>query len=197
MFKSICIERQFGSGGRAIGKILSQTLGYAFFDSKLVDMAAGINHDLAAKEDEEFVNPWRYIPGSFGVTPEAFGHTGPEQMFHRQERIIREEAEKQNCIFVGRCAAQALENSDAEKISLFIYAPVDWRIDRLIKTEGYYDEKEAYSRMRKKDRDRYNYFKYHTGQIYNDPTNYDLCVNSSVLGINGSAKFLVDYINFR
>lgn len=201
MTNAICISRLYGSGGRAIGELLSKELNYKFYDSKLVDLAAqkgAIPLTDAKDYDEQALNPWLYTPSYFGFyTDDISDYSNPVKMFKLQAEVIREKALEGNSIFVGRSADAILEDtSNVNMVSIYIYAPEDWRIKRLLKTEGYKNEKEAFMAMRKIDKQRINYYNYNTGREYLDPVNYDLCVNSSYLGIKKTAQFLKDYINF-
>lgn len=206
MYKSISISREFGSGGRAIGKLLAKKLGYKYFDNKLVDLAAkkaGMPLGQAKKADETPLNPWFYAPIFGSIYNINSDQSDPERLFRFETEVIREEARKNNCVFVGRSADYALENEkEVELLSYFVYAPQDWRIRRLIETEGFKDDREALSALNKKDKQRKNYYNYFTGREYNDPNNYDLCIDSSFLGIEKTADFLESttkylYDNFR
>lgn len=196
---SIYIARQFGSGGRAIGKLLAKKLNYHFFDSKLVDLAAekgNLSYESANAADEKSLNPWLYT-STYSNVQYNTGHSDPERLYKLQSEIIREKAEKENCIFVGRCADAVLEDiPDIKLLSLYICAPLDWRIKRLMRTEGFGSEKETIAAMRKKDRQRKNYYNYYTGREYTDPSNYDLCLNSAYLGIERSTDFLKTYVSY-
>lgn len=200
MNKIICISRDYGSGGRAIGECLAKSLNYKFFDSKLVDLAAEkgmMSKDQVKLNDETAVNPWLYTPLYTGVYSEFMSNSGPERLFNLQSEIIKEQASKYNCIFVGRSADVVLENEDVDLVSLYIYAPAEWRMNRLIKTENYQSERDALVAMHKKDKQRKNYYNYYTGREYGNPVNYDLCVNSSVLGIKKSADFIEDFLKLK
>lgn len=194
MNKAISISREFGSGGRAIGKLLAEELGFNFFDNKLVRLAAkrsGLSLDSALKADEKAINPWLYTPSVLGGLYSTIYDSDSERMYRVEQDIIREEAQKGNCVFVGRSANQALSHfKDVQLVSYFIYAPEDWRLKRVIETEGFKNEKEALHALRKKDRQRKNYYNYFTGEEYTNPLNYDLCVDSSYLGIEKTAELL-------
>lgn len=197
--KSICIARQFGSGGHAIGKLVAEKLGYTFYDRKLVDLAAdkgNLSLQSAEKADEQAVNPWLYTPLSSGAYPGLTAQTAPERMFQLQSEIIIDEARRENCVFVGRSADAILEDEqDVELLSLFIYAPRVYRIQRLIETEGY-TKNEAIAGMKKKDRQRKNYYNYYTGREHGEPENYDICLDSSYLGIERTAELICSIAEF-
>ena len=195
--RAICIDRQFGSGGHAIGELVSDKLGYSFYDSALVNLAVEkgeLSISAAEDADEKAVNPWLYTPLSSGTYPGLISQSGPERMFRIQSEIIQEAAQKENCVFVGRLADAVLEDiADVNIVSFFIYGPEPYRIQRLIQTEGF-TRKEAEAAMRKKDKQRRNYYNYYTGREYGNPVNYDFCIDSSYLGINGTAELLCQII---
>lgn len=195
---SITISREYGSGGREIGKIIANKLGYNFYDSKLVDLAVekGILSKEQAKEaDERPLNPWLYAPLYVGSYFNSYSYSEPERLFKVQSDIIKEKALSENCVFVGRAADFVLRDEDIKLINIFICAPKKWRVNRLMNTEGFSDKQAAYSAVSKVDRQRKNYYNYYTGREYNDPVNYDLCINSSVLGIEKTASYLISYID--
>ncbi len=194
--KVIYIAREFGSGGRDIGKIISKTLGFKFYDSKLVDLAAGrgsLTQEKADYNDERGVNPWLFFSDYTGNYQDITGNSEPELMFKYTSEIIKEKAAQNNCVFVGRCADYILKDDDVDLIKLFVYAPVEWRIQRLIETEDCVNEHEARNLLRKKDRQRSGYYSYFTGEEYRNPLNYDLCINSSFLGVEKTAFSLCEY----
>ena len=188
----ITISREFGSGGRTIGKLVAEHLGIRCYDAELIQK-------LAAESgfDENYVKEaGEYTPGGFlasAFTDRSFGPTNEDLLWKLQYRIIRELAEKANCVFVGRCADYILEQANLDHISLFIAAPFEWRVQRKMEQLSI-DEKAATSLVRKKDKDRKAYYDYYTGRSWGRPHNYDLCINSSRLGIEVTAEKLVEMI---
>ena len=116
----------------------------------------------------------------------------PEGILRRMEEL-RELAGKENCVFVGRCADYILEQAELDHISLFIAAPFEWRVQRKMEQLSI-DEKEATSMVRKKDKDRKAYYDYYTGRSWGRPHNYDLCINSSRLGIEVTSEKLAEMV---
>jgi len=96
-------------------------------------------------------------------------------------------------VFVGRCADYILEQAELDHISLFIAAPFEWRVQRKMEQLSI-DEKAATSMVRKKDKDRKAYYDYYTGRSWGRPHNYDLCINSSRLGIEVTAEKLAEMV---
>lgn len=193
MTYALSISRQYGSGGRAVGELVAQKLGCQFYDTQLVNLAAQkgrIPLKNAQRADEKALNPWLYTPLTSGAYIDVASRSDPEKMFRLQSDIIREAALADNCVFVGRCADAILEDEDdVELLSFYICAPLQWRVHRLVETEGY-TKKEALSAIKKKDKQRAYYYNYYTGREYADPVNYDFCVDSSLLGVEKTAELL-------
>ena len=193
----ICIGREFGSGGHEIGKIIAEKLGMELYDRDLIDKAAekivAMPKEVLEKADEKKHNPWLHQVWYDVPNQELNGMTANDTLHQAYSSIIRELAEKANCVFVGRCADYILEQANLDHISLFIAAPFEWRVQRKMEQLSI-DEKAATSLVRKKDKDRKAYYDYYTGRSWGRPHNYDLCINSSRLGIEVTAEKLVEMI---
>lgn len=198
MTNAICIQRLYGSGGRAIGDLLAKKLNYKFYDRKLIEIIAResrIPIDQVERNEENYLNPWLYISSSQGFYIDEFQQSQPAQIQNIESDIIKNKAKLNNSVFVGRSAEAILKSEkDIKTISLYIYAPEEWRIKRLIKTENFKSETEAFNMMKKIDKRRINFADYFFGLNYIDPVNYDLCINSSILGIEKTADILFNYI---
>ena len=185
MKKIITISRQFGSGGRTIGKAVAEKLGYKCYDMELVEMVAketGFDPSFIADAGE-------YAPGksilSYALTS-AFPHGGQGQMnasdylWSTQCKIINELADKGGCVIVGRCADYILKDR-ADTLNVFIYADDEYRKKRIVELYG---ERDASPQKRIEDKDarrRVNY-KYFTGRVWGEMSNYHICLDSSVIG---------------
>lgn len=153
----ICIGREFGSGGHEIGKIIAEKLGMELYDRDLIDKAAekivAMPKEVLEKADEKKHNPWLHQVWYDVPNQELNGMTANDTLHQAYSSIIRELAEKANCVFVGRCADYILEQANLDHISLFIAAPFEWRVQRKMEQLSI-DEKAATSLVRKKDKDR-------------------------------------------
>ena len=194
---AITIGRQFGSGGREIGVRVGELLGFRVYDSELLLMAAeknGINADALRRVDEKATNSLLYTLalGSSLYGARNFGVDVPinDQLFITQTEIIKNAAEEENCIFVGRCADYVLRNHE-NRISVFIYADKEARIARIADRHEL-EREEAISLMNKTDKHRVNYYNFYTGKKWGKFDNYHLSVDSSLLGIEGSAQMIAD-----
>lgn len=193
----ICIGREFGSGGHEIGREIAEKLGLELYDRNLIDKAAEkmvtMPKKVLEKAEEKKHNPWLHQVWYDVPNKELNGMTANDMLYLAYNSIIRELAEKGDCVFVGRCADYILEQAEIKHISLFIAAPFEWRVKRKMEQLSI-TEKEATTLVRKKDKDRKAYYGYYTGRSWGRPRNYDLCINSSKLGIEKTAEKLVQMV---
>lgn len=188
----ICIAREFGSGGHEIGKRLAEILGFQFYDQALVTKAisrSSISSEILEKVDEKKENSWLHSVVYDAADQNLRGISANEAMFRMQSAVILEAAQKESCVFVGRCADDVLKKAGVDRLSLFITAPFTDRVKRKMKLLGK-DEKAVTALIRKMDKQRKNYYNYYTGSNWGKPYHYDLCINSSTLGIERTAEAL-------
>lgn len=199
----ITISREFGSGGREIGKTLAEKLGIDFYDKELLEIASkesGITQELFVKHDETYTNSFLYslVMGNYPVTPD--GRIAPEmplnqKIFLAQFDTIRSLAEKGPCVIVGRCADYVLKNKD-NVINFFITGSMPQKRRRIL--ERYDIEKNKVEDfIRKTDKRRANYYNYYTDMKWGEAKNYDLCINSSKTGIDGAVELMEAYIRIK
>ncbi len=191
----ITVGRQFGSGGREIGRKLSQALGYSYYDRELLTLAAEraeVNEELFAEKDEKAANPWLFKGFYTGGPKVPQGKSAEDVLFQMQSEVICELAEKEDCILIGRCADVILEQRHVDRLSLFICAPFDWRVQHRMELDGS-DEKAAAALVEKTDKQREKYYTHYTGRPWGLPENYDICVNSARLGIDRTAALLAEH----
>ena len=189
----INIGRQFGSGGLLVARALGEKLGIPVYDQELIEKAAeesGFSRDLFARSDERrsILSLSGYFEtGRFG---QADNYLGDNQLFSLQSHVIRTIAESGPAIFIGRCSDYVLR--DMYCLDVFITSPKEVRVRRVAQRMGITPE-DAASLIRKKDRTRENYYNYYTFGHWGVASNYDLCVDSSVLGIDGTAEMIIDF----
>ena len=149
----ICIGREFGSGGHEIGKKVAEKLGLELYDRALIDKAAEkivtMSKEVLEQADEKKHNPWLHQVWYDVPNQELNGMTANDTLHLAYNSIIRELAEKGDCVFVGRCADYILEQAEIDHISLFIAAPFEWRVKRKMEQLSI-DEKAATAMVRKK-----------------------------------------------
>lgn len=191
----ISIGRQHGSGGREIARLLARELGIKCYDKEIVDEAAkhsDFSRDLINAYDEKRMSTFMLQAGGYSLN-ENFRLN--MQVVSAQFDAIREIASKGDCIFVGRCADYILRDR-SDLVSLFILGDMDERLKCLARRQGL-DEAAARKKIKEVDKDRSSFYKYYSDQVWGDAQNYDLCINSSRLGVEGTVKVIMDYIKAR
>ena len=191
----ISIGRQHGSGGREIARLLARELGIKCYDKEIVDEAAkhsDFSRDLINAYDEKRMSAFMLHAGGYGLN-ENFRLN--MQVVSAQFDAIREIASKGDCIFVGRCADYILRDR-RDLVSVFILGDMDERLKCLERRQGL-DEAAARKKIKEVDKDRSSFYKYYSDQVWGDAQNYDLCINSSRLGVEGTVKVIMDYIKAR
>lgn len=189
----IAISRQFGSGGRLIGEKLAGDLGILFCDRSLIQMTAeksGLAPEFIEKNEESVPSGFllNLSAASFPTFKENLAYDQPinDKTFFAQSSVIKELAARESCVFVGRCADYILRE-DPDLVRIFICAPKDQRRQRAVEK---YDipENEIDSKLKKIDKARSNYYKYYTGELWGNPMNNDLIINTGYTGVDGAVE---------
>jgi cytidylate kinase len=194
----ITIGRQLGSGGKRIGELLSQKLSIPCYDKELIRLASresGLGKEFFEKADEKsshsfFSNFFGFRSGYMGDN--SGNYLCSETLFKIQSDVIKELAEKESCIFVGRCADYILRNHPC-CLTIFITANIEDRIRRVNQNENV-SEKEALILIEQADKKRAEYYNYYSNKEWGKATSYDLCINSSVFGIDAIVLLIETYI---
>ncbi|MCI5899347.1 MAG: cytidylate kinase-like family protein [Hominisplanchenecus sp.] len=186
----ITISRTFGSGGRMIGTKLAEKLGYSCYDKNLLELLSektGISEQGLMSADEKLPQKIldHYVPSR--VTD----YNTSLYLFKMESQLIRELAEKECCVFIGRLADWILKDRK-DVLNVFITAPDDDRVAHIMETEGV-TEAQAQKLMMQIDKMRNNYYSYFTDRKWQHTKDRDLIINSSLLGIDGTAGML-EYI---
>ncbi len=200
MNKIITIGREFGSGGRELGKRLADHLNIAYYDKEIVEeisrrtqLAEGYVRQIVEQK------PGIYFPITVGRTL----HTSTSDymvkqqtsVYTEQANVLREMAEKSDCVIVGRCADYILK--DHHPLRIFVYADMESKIQRCrqkAEVEEHLTDKELKKLIRKVDKNRAHYYAYYTGQKWGRHSNYDLCINTSALPVKEFAEALAGLI---
>ncbi len=199
--KIITITRQYGSGGHDIGKALAEKLNVSFYDKELISIAAkesGIAPEVFEHADEKAANSLLY---SLSVGLYNYGNSFSsvedlplnDRLYIVQHKIIRELAEKENFVVVGRCADYVLKDNP-NIVKVFIYADIDKRVERAVKRKEI-DPARAKQAVLKADKSRANYYSFYSGQKWGLPENYDLCINSTNLTTEQAVDIIANYID--
>ena len=190
----INLGRQFGSGGKQVALELGRKLGIHVYDNELITKAAessGFSPDVFKKKDEKR----NLFPVSSFFATQTFGspknYLNGENLFQIQSSVIRDIAEKESAVIVGRCADYILRDMGCT-VDVFITAPLENRIGMIMERMGLSREK-AVDLIEKTDRKRETYYNYYTFGNWGVASNYDLCVDSSILGIEGTADYIIDF----
>ena len=192
----ITMARQYGSGGKTIGAMLAKELGINCYSREILRMASeesGINERLFGMSDEKMKGAgWfkilsRPYDGEL-LPPEDKDFVSEENIFNYQAKIIKDLAEKESCVIVGRCADYILKDNP-NCINVFICAD---RADRIKRIAERYDvsEKKALDRIKRMDRERKYYYETHTGQEWGSISSHEILLNASLLGIEGTVDIL-------
>ena len=196
----VTIARQFGSGGREIGEVLSKKLGIKFYDKELISLAAkesNIAPEVFENVDEKATNSLLYSLSmglySFSNTY-SVGDSLPvnDKLYILQHKIIKKIADEGPCVIVGRCADHILKDRN-DVLRVFIYADLDYRVNRAIEVKDVKPSK-AEQVVVKTDKSRANYYNFYSGKKWGLTENYDLCINRTKLTCEQVADIIESYL---
>lgn len=199
----ITIGREFGSAGREIGYKVAEAFDIKLYDKEMLARAAkesGICEEIFETHDEKPTNSFLY---SLVMDTYSMGYSGNtytdmpinHKVFLAQFDAIKKIADEGPCILVGRCADYALE-SYKNVVSVFIHADMNARIRRIARIYDLTDTK-AKDMIIKTDKKRSSYYNYYTNKKWSDAESYELCLTSSELGIEGTAKAIIEYVKLK
>lgn len=198
----ITIGREFGSGGKYIGERLAEELNLKFYDKSLLERVSKesqIDLSLLEETDEKEKNRFWYslAMASFsnGNSANSFvGLPNNQKYFIEETKVIEEIAETENCIIVGRCSNHILKNHP-NAIHIFLYAQdMVFKVERKLKY-GNLTQKEAVKLIQKTDKERAAYYEYFTDGKWGDKSEYDICIDTSKLGVDQTIELLKLYVN--
>ena len=197
----ITIARGFGSAGKTIGKMLSEKLGVSYYDKELIKVASeesGISESLFGISDEKVKKSiFKHKNKSDEISsPNSGNFTSEDNLYNFQAKVIRELADKESCIIIGRAADYVLRDRD-NVVKVFVFADKDFCINKVLELFPVKDSAEASALIEKTDRERESYYKYHTGNEWDNARNYDLCLNSSQLGFEKCVDIISEYLKIR
>ena len=185
----ITIARQYGSGGRSIGLMLAERLGLNFYDKEIIRLASeasGLKEELFGRVDEYVSNAkpsWFKKNGIYTgeiLPPSSKDYTSEENLFNIQAKVMRDLAEKESCVIIGRCSNFVLKDNP-NVISIFVPAPDEFRIEKASEKLSM-TGKELDEFLLKDDKRKMDFYRRFTGGEWYDARNYDLSLNSSKLG---------------
>lgn len=200
MDKIITISRQFGSGGRYIGRMLAESYEIPFYDNELISRAAkesGFAETLFENAEKKATNSFLYsiAMGLNTYGAQELGYMGlsmDDRVFLAQSKVIQQVANEGPCVIVGRCSDYILR-SYKNVVNLFIGASIDFRIDRAVNLYGLSAESAA-EQVLKNDKRRANYYNYHAGEKWGNINNYDLAIHSDYCGIEQTVNVIRSFL---
>ena len=188
----ITIGREFGSGGHEIGKLLAAKLGIAFYDSELIDEASkrsGVSTNFLERADEKAPNFFDHALYCGLGTDSLMSN---DNFYVLQSNVILSLASEKSCVIVGRSADYILRNHPC-CINIYIHAPLEFRMKNVIDRQDISLE-DAELLINKKDRSRSKFYNFYTDKIWGHASSYDLCIDSSILGIERSSVCINNFI---
>lgn len=193
----ITIGREYGSGGRQIGKALAEKLGISFYDKEIITLAAkksGLSDEFIASNEQRTRSGLMHNLAASATYHNGFfsGHYLPlsENIFIAQAQVIRDIAEKESAVIVGRCADYILEGRE-NTINVFIHAPIEERVKRIMALH-HLDEAAAIKEINTSDKERGNHYFRYTDMKWGKAQNYHVCINSALMGIDKTVEMLAD-----
>ena len=201
----ITIDRQYGAGGRAVGKALAEALGVHFYDEeilKITSETSAIGEQYFRLADEKAGNNLLYkifdsVRPTIGEPRVGEKMTSPENLFRFQAKIIKELAERESCIIAGRAADYILtEAGCGDLVRIYVYADLPKKTERIMVLERT-DREKAEEHVRRIDRERTEFYRYYTGKEWGDMQNYDLCINSSDIDYPQMTEIIRNYMRTR
>ena len=199
----ITIARPYGSGGRTVGEMLSKDMGIHYYDKELIKLASeesGINERLFVNADEKIkmTKLFKMVKNIYTgqlIPPESDDFVSDKNLFNYQAKVIKNLAEEESCVIVGRCADYVLKDYD-NVLSVFVHAPKDYCMEQAARKVSM-PSKELEKYIAKIDKRRADYYKFYTGREWTDARNYDLCLDSSKLGFERCVEEIKAYIKVR
>ena len=187
----IAISRTYGSGGRVIGRMLSETMKIPYYDRNLIYLASnntGIDLKYFAKYDEDMK---KKIFDDL-IPSEKNNYVSKEEIFMRQAEVIKDVADNGDCVIVGRCADRILKNSGHRVLKVFIYANEIDCVETIMKKLSV-SKNEASKIITQINKHRSDYYTYHTGNDWMNAKNYDICINTSEYDVEKINEMIIKY----
>lgn len=185
----ITVSREYGSGGRYVARLIADKLGIKFYDK---DLITRLSKETGLTE--EYIEENEQKRAAFAALEQDIntGLSGKDEIFIKETELIQKIAEEESCVIVGRCADFILKDNK-NTLKVFIYNDDEGKIERATKFYGM-NKENAEREIKKIDKQRANHYKYYTGRDWKDYSNYDICINSDVLGVEKSAELICDLL---
>ena len=185
----ITISREYGSGGRYVGRLIADKLGIKLYDKEFISKVAeetGLSEEYIENNEQKrealaILNNGYY-----------FGLNNSDELFIKESELIKEVADKESCVIVGRCADFILKDRE-NVIKVFVYSDMEDKVKRTTEFYGF-DKEKAEKEIKRIDKLRANHYKYYTEKDWNNHSNYDICINSDTFGVEKSAEMICDLV---
>ena len=185
----ITISREYGSGGRYVGRLIADKLGIKFYDKEIITKLAektGLSEEYIESNEQKKELLANLNNGYY------FGLNNSDELFLKEAELIKELASKESCVIIGRCADFTLKDRK-NVIKVFIYSNMEDKIKRA--TEFYHlDTEKAQKEISRIDKLRANHYKYYTEKEWNNHSNYDICINTATLGVEKTADLVCEVV---
>ena len=185
----ITVSREYGSGGRYVGRLIADKLGIKFYDKEIITKLAEVTG-----LSEEYIENNEQKRDASAILNNGFymGLDNADELFVKETELIKELAAKDSCVIIGRCADFILKD-EKNVIKVFVYSGMEDKIKRATQIYGYEEEK-AKREIERIDKLRANHYKHYTDKDWKDFNNYDICINSDLLGVEKSADVICDMV---
>jgi len=192
----ITISREYGSGGRQIAQKLAENLGFDYYDKSIMEITAkesDLPESYVEAKEETMTNSFLYdLFSQYQTLTEE--KTELDKLYEIEAKIVREVADKGNCVIVGRCADFILKDI-SNCYNVFLYAKKDFKVQQIMQRE-HLDEMVAMKHMKDTNKKRFVHYKYYTGRVWGLSKNYNLCLDVSTLGTDAIVAMIKQYIVF-
>ena len=197
----INVGRQLGSGGHDIGRMLALDFGAKYYDRELLNLAAkesGLSEQVFERNDERksFLHTFLHLPNALSGESYTRQSFTQDSVFQFQSDAIRKAADEGSCVFVGRCADYILREYN-NVVNIFITASMDFRVQQVMAKQNFTSPLEARRFIEQRESRRADYYNYYTGKKWGHAASYDLCIDSSILGLVDTEKFIAQFIRKR
>lgn len=195
----LIIGRQFGSGGKELGKKIAERLGIPCYDKSLLVAAAerlGLRADLLRNKEEKRPSRLRsFLSCNPGINSDNIGNNfDSSSIYSVQTNVIRQLSIENSCVFVGRTADYILRDHK-RMLSIFLHAAPQWRARRIVERGDAANIREAHDLLIKKDKERQSYYNYYTGRKWGEASTYHLTADTSIIPIDILTEFIIDILN--
>lgn len=191
----VTIDRQYGSGGRTIGKLVADELSLSYLDNELIKKSAqksGYSQELFENAEQKPTGSLLYSMSMFASSGLGFELPLSDKVFLIQSEVIKEAADTGNCVIVGRCADYILAKYD-NVVNIFIHGDFDHRVNRAVCVYNC-NKNDAKDTVLKNDKRRASYYNFYTNSKWGNASNYHLSINSNILGVEKTASAIVRFL---